>query len=136
VVQRRPCGCPWLQSSGWLQADPLGGSPCDSRKHHAPFLQGLCNRGGGGGVASAQAHAQSWVFGSNLGGEVEAGIQGLPQNPNGDRTPGLADGKFEEYRDIRGLGSDNQSGLFLENLRLRLFRPDEAYSIELSGKNW
>mgnify|MGYP003693966379 CR=1 FL=1 len=39
VVQRLPCGCPWLQSSGWLQADPLGGRPCDSRKQHASFLQ-------------------------------------------------------------------------------------------------
>ncbi len=90
----------------------------------------------GAGAASAQTQTKTQLFGWNLEGEIESGIQGLPQNPNGDRTPGLADGKFEEYRDIRGLGSDNQSGLFLENLRLRLFRPDEAYSVELSGKNW
>jgi len=91
---------------------------------------------GGAGVASAQTQTKTQLFGWNLEGGIEAGIQGLPQNPNGDRTPGLADGKFEEYRDIRGLGSDNQSGLFLESLQLRLFRPDEAYSIEMSGKNW
>ena len=90
----------------------------------------------GSGVGSAQTQTKTQLFGWNLEGEVESGIQGLPQNPNGSHTPGLADGKFEEYRDIRGLGSDNQSGLFLENLRLRLFRPDEAYSIELSGKDW
>ncbi len=82
----------------------------------------------GAGAASAQTQTKTQLFGWNLEGEVESGIQGLPQNPNGGHTPGLADGKFEEYRDIRGLGSDNQSGLFLENLRLRLFRPDEAYS--------
>jgi len=90
----------------------------------------------GAGLASAQTQTKTQLFGWNLEGEVESGIQGLPQNPNGSHTPGLADGKFEEYRDIRGLGSDNQSGLFLENLQLRLFRPDEAYSIEMAGKNW
>jgi MtrB/PioB family decaheme-associated outer membrane protein len=90
----------------------------------------------GAGMASAQTQTKTQLFGWNLEGEIESGVQGLPQNPNGGRTPGLADGKFEEYRDIRGLGSDNQSGLFLENLRLRLFRPDEAYSIEMAGKDW
>jgi len=86
--------------------------------------------------APAQTKTQTQLFGWNLQGEIESGIQGLPQNPNGTHTPGLADGKFEEYRDIRGLGNDNNSGLFLENLQLRLFRPDEAYSIEMSGKDW
>src|SRR5215469_5880452 len=86
--------------------------------------------------APAQTKTQTELFGWNLQGEIESGIQGLPQNPNGTHTPGLADGKFEEYRDIRGLGNDNNSGLFLENLHLRLFRPDEAYSIEMSGKDW
>ena len=65
---------------------------------------------------------------------MESGLRGLPQNPNGERTPGLADGKFEEYRDINGVTAG--TGLFLENLRLRLFRPDEAYSIEMAGKDW
>src|SRR5215470_13729357 len=86
--------------------------------------------------AAAQTQTKTQLFGWNLEGEVESGIQGLPQNPNGTHTPGLSDGKFEEYRDIRGIFNDNNSGLFLENLRLRLFRPDEAYSVELSGKNW
>jgi len=86
--------------------------------------------------APAQTKTQTQIGGWNLQGEIESGIQGLPQNPNGTHTPGLADGKFEEYRDIRGLGNDNNSGLFLENLQLRLFRPDEAYSIEMSGKDW
>src|SRR5215831_644343 len=90
----------------------------------------------GAGLASAQTQTKTQLFGWNLEGEVESGIQALPQNPTGSHTPGLADGKFEEYRDTRGLGSDNQSGLFLENLQLRLFRPDEAYSIEMAGKNW
>jgi MtrB/PioB family decaheme-associated outer membrane protein len=80
-------------------------------------------------VASAQTRTQIQLGGWNVEGEVESGVRFLPQNPNGDRTPGLADGKFEEYRDI------NQ-GLFLENLRLRIFRPDEAYSFEIAGKNW
>jgi MtrB/PioB family decaheme-associated outer membrane protein len=81
----------------------------------------------GAGVASAQTKTQ--LGGWNVEGSIESGVRFLPQNPNGDRTPGLADGKFEEYRDI------NQ-GLFLEDLRLRIFRPDEAYSFEIAGKNW
>jgi len=88
----------------------------------------------GGGVGSAQTQTKTQLFGWNLEGEVESGLRGLPQNPNGDRTPGLADGKFEEYRDINGVTAG--TGLFLENLRLRLFRPDEAYSIEMAGKDW
>ncbi len=88
----------------------------------------------GAGAASAQTKTETQLFGWNLEGEIESGLRGLPQNPNGDRTPGLADGKFEEYRDINSTSAG--TGLYLENLRLRLFRPDEAYSIELAGKNW
>ena len=88
----------------------------------------------GGSVAFAQTKTQTQLFGWNLEGEVESGLRGLPQNPNGNRTPGLADGKFEEYRDINGVTAG--TGLFLENLQLRLFRPDEAYSIEVAGKDW
>jgi len=88
----------------------------------------------GAGMASAQTQTKTQLFGWNLEGEVESGLRGLPQNPNGDRTPGLADGKFEEYRDINGVTAG--TGLFLENLQLRLFRPDEAYSIEMAGKDW
>jgi MtrB/PioB family decaheme-associated outer membrane protein len=88
----------------------------------------------GVGVASAQTTTKTQLFGWNLEGEVESGLRGFVQDPNGSRTPGLADGKFEEYRDINSIQSG--SGLFLENLQLRLFRPDEAYSIEMAGKNW
>jgi len=88
----------------------------------------------GAGAASAQTKTQTQIGGWNLEGEFESGLRGLPENPNGSRTPGLADGKFEEYRDINGVTAG--TGLFLENLRLRLFRPDEAYSIQLSGKDW
>ena len=81
------------------------------------------------GVASAQTQTKTQIGGWNLEGEVESGVRVFGENPNGSRTPGLADGKFEEYRDI------NQ-GLFLENLRLRLFLPDESYSFQIQGKDW
>src|SRR6266496_57957 len=88
----------------------------------------------GAGVVSAQTKTQTQIGGWNLEGEIESGLRGLVENPNGNRTPGLADGKFEEYRDINGVTAG--TGLFLENLHLRLFRPDEAYSVEMTGKNW
>jgi MtrB/PioB family decaheme-associated outer membrane protein len=83
----------------------------------------------GAGLVSAQTKTDTQIGGWNLEGYLEPGVRFFVENPNGDHTPGLADGKFEEYRDI------NQ-GLFLEGLRLRLFRPDEAYSFELAGKDW
>src|SRR5215468_8586571 len=86
------------------------------------------------GVASAQTQTKTQIGGWNVEGEVESGLYGLIQNPNGDRTPGLADGKFEEYRDINGIKSG--TGLLLENLRLRIFRPDESLSFQISGKDW
>src|SRR5947207_14848805 len=88
----------------------------------------------GSGVASAQTQTQTQIGGWNLLGEVESGLYGLVQNPNGSRTPGLADGKFEEYRDINGISSG--TGLFLENLNLRIFRPDESLSFQVTGKDW
>ena len=78
---------------------------------------------------AAQTKTETQIGGWNLEGYVEPGVRFFLQNPNGDHTPGLDDGKFEEYRDI------NQ-GLYLEGLRLRLFRPDEKYSVELGGKDW
>src|SRR5262249_39287450 len=86
------------------------------------------------GVSSAQTKTQTQIGGWDLAGEIQAGRRGVPPNPNGSSTPGLADGKFEEYRDINGVTAG--TGLFLENLHLRLFRPDEAYSIEVTGKDW
>ena len=80
-------------------------------------------------VASAQTKTETQIGGWNVEGYIEPGLRFFLENPNGERTPGLADGKFEEYRDI------NQ-GLYLEGLRLRFFRPDEAYSFQISGKDW
>src|SRR5215831_21272884 len=87
----------------------------------------------GAGAASAQTDTKTKLGGWNLQGEVEAGLFGLIQNPNGNRTPGLADGKFEEYRDINGISSG--TGLLLENINLRLFRPDESLSFQITGKS-
>lgn len=83
----------------------------------------------GAGVASAQTKTETQIGGWNLEGFIEPGLRFLPENPNGQHTPGLADAKFEEYRDIN-------TGLYLEGLRLRIFRPDESYSFQLSGKDW
>jgi MtrB/PioB family decaheme-associated outer membrane protein len=67
-----------------------------------------------------------WKLGGglNLEGEVEAGVRLLPDEPSDSRR-----GKFEEYRDIT-------EGLFLPNLRLRLFTEDERYWAELGGSKW
>jgi MtrB/PioB family decaheme-associated outer membrane protein len=81
------------------------------------------------GPALAQGKTDTQIGGWNLEGYVEPGVRFFLENPNGNHTPGKADGKFEEYRDI------NQ-GLYLDGLRLRLYRPDEKYSVELSGKDW
>jgi MtrB/PioB family decaheme-associated outer membrane protein len=81
------------------------------------------------GPALAQGKTDTQIGGWNLEGYVEPGVRFFLENPNGNHTPGKADGKFEEYRDI------NQ-GLYLDGLRLRLHRPDEKYSVELSGKDW
>ena len=83
----------------------------------------------GAGLASAQTKTDTKIGGWNLEGYVEPGVRFFIENPNGDHTPGKADGRFEEYRDI------NQ-GLYLDGLRLRLYRPDEKYSVEVSGKDW
>jgi len=83
----------------------------------------------GAGPALAQTKTDTQIGGWNLEGYVEPGVRFFLENPNGTHTPGKADGKFEEYRDI------NQ-GLYLDGLRLRLYRPDEKYSVELSGKDW
>lgn len=70
------------------------------------------------------APAQIEVGGLRLEGDVEAGARFFIEEPSPSRKS-----KFEEYRDI------NQ-GVFLENLRLRLFSPDEKYSVELGGSKW
>ena len=77
-----------------------------------------------GGSAWAQTKTDTQLFGWNVEGFLEPGVRFFAKEP-----PDNARAKFEEYRDI------NQ-GLFLEGLRLRLFSPDEKYSIELSGRDW
>ncbi len=83
----------------------------------------------GAGVASAQTKTDTQIAGWNVEGFIEPGLRFFIENPNGERTPGLADGKFEEYRDIN-------TGLYLEGLRLRIFLPDESLSFQISGKDW
>ena len=83
----------------------------------------------GADVASAQTRTDTLLGGWNVEGFIEPGLRFLPENPNGEHTPGLRDAKFEEYRDIN-------TGLYLEGLRLRIFRPDESYSFQISGKDW
>src|ERR1700730_9886827 len=83
----------------------------------------------GAGMASAQTKTETQIGGWNVEGFVEPGLRFFGENPNGSRTPGKADAKFEEYRDIN-------TGLYLEGLQLRIFRPDESYSFQISGKDW
>ena len=83
----------------------------------------------GAGVASAQTKTDTQIGGWNVEGFIEPGVRFFGENPNGNNTPGKADAKFEEYRDIN-------TGLYLEGLRLRIFRPDESYSFQISGKDW
>jgi MtrB/PioB family decaheme-associated outer membrane protein len=60
----------------------------------------------------------------NLEGEVEGGVRLLPAAPSqADRQ------KFEEYRDL-------PEGAFLGHLRMRIFTPDEQYSLEATGSKW
>lgn len=73
-------------------------------------------------VAPATAQVPLGPF--TLEGEVEAGLRLLPDRPaqaNGQ--------KFEEYRDIT-------EGAFLGGLRLRVFTPDERYSVQATGAKW
>lgn len=72
------------------------------------------------GVASAQTQ----LGGMNLEGEIEAGGRYFIQKPSMKERQ-----KFEEYRDI-------PDGPFLQTLQLRLFRPDESYSVEAFGTKW
>jgi MtrB/PioB family decaheme-associated outer membrane protein len=74
--------------------------------------------------ASAQTDTKTQVGGWNIEGYWEAGVRFFAERPSEKQ-----EGKWLEYRDI------NQ-GLYLENLRLRIFRPDEKYSVEITGKDW
>lgn len=75
-------------------------------------------------IPAASASAQVSLGPVNLEGDVEAGVRLLPDRPSqADRQ------KFEEYRDIT-------EGAFLANLQLRIFTPDEKYSLEALGSKW
>lgn len=69
------------------------------------------------------ASAQLRLGGLNLEGTVEGGIRYFIDEPKESRK-----GKLEEYRDL-------SQGLFAPRLDLRLFRPDESYSVDFSGRN-
>ena len=70
------------------------------------------------------ASAQVSLGPVNLEGDVEAGVRLLPDRPSQANRQ-----KFEEYRDIT-------QGAFLANLQLRIFTPDEKYSLEALGSKW
>ena len=78
------------------------------------------------GLALAgEGHAQTQLPGGfNLEGTAEAGVRGFIDKPPPEQL-----GKFEEYRDFN-------NGLFLQDLRLRLFTPDEKYSFDFAGREW
>ncbi len=60
---------------------------------------------------------------TDVSGTVELGVRGFLAG-----VPDSARGKFEEYRDI-------PSGLFLEDLQLRLLTDDQRYSLELRAQD-
>ncbi len=70
------------------------------------------------------ASAELTLGGMNVEGEVETGLRYFIERPSPSRRA-----KFEEYRDI-------PEWLFLQDLRLRIFRPDESYSFEFGGSKW
>ena len=78
------------------------------------------------GLALAEeGRAQTQLPGGfTLEGSAEAGVRGFIDKPPPEQL-----GKFEEYRDFN-------NGLFLPDLRLRLFTPDEKYSFDFAGREW
>lgn len=70
------------------------------------------------------AEAQMELGGLRLLGEIETGVGFYADEPDRNERA-----YHEQYRDV-------PEGLFLQNLRLRLFTPDESYSAELGGFNW
>lgn len=64
------------------------------------------------------------IGGMRLDGDVEVGTRFFIDRPSKSE-----EAKFLEYRDIN-------EGLYLHDLRLRLFDPDERYSTELAGRQW
>ena len=73
---------------------------------------------------SDEGSTHTKIGGLNLEGYIEAGVRFFPQKPSEAQ-----EAKFMEYQDLN-------TGLYLDNLRLRLFTPDEKYSFEVSGRDW
>jgi len=84
------------------------------------ILSALAALGFAGPVA-----AEPQLFGLNVEGDVEAGFRGFAEQPSSQRRA-----KFEEYRDFPA------ERPFLDQLRLRFFKPDESYSSEFTGSKW
>ena len=74
-------------------------------------------------LRAATVEAQFTLGDFRIEGDIEAGVRAVLDPKQNER------GKLEEYRDLH-------TGPFLHDLRLRIFRPDSAYSSELSGSKW
>ena len=74
-------------------------------------------------LSPGSALGQTDAFGTRLDGTVELGVRGFLAG-----VPDSAKGKFEEYRNI-------PSGLFLEDLQLRLVTDDKLYSLEFRAQD-
>lgn len=75
-------------------------------------------------VLALSAPARAQVAGLDSEGWIEAGIRAYIDGPSkGERA------KFEEYRDL-------PEWAFLQDFRLRLFKPDQSYSFEFEGSKW
>jgi len=68
--------------------------------------------------------AQTQIGGVGVEGNVEAGWRFFYDEPAKSRRA-----KWEEYNDYPG-------SAFLGDLQLRIFKPDESYSLELQGSKW
>jgi MtrB/PioB family decaheme-associated outer membrane protein len=75
-------------------------------------------------VVATPAFAQTQIGGFGVEGNVEAGWRFFVDEPAKSRRA-----KWEEYRDFPG-------SALLEDLQLRIFRPDESYSASIGGSKW
>jgi MtrB/PioB family decaheme-associated outer membrane protein len=75
-------------------------------------------------AVAAPATAQTQVGGFGIEGNVEGGWRFFVDEPAKSRRA-----KWEEYRDYPG-------SALLEDLQLRIFRPDQSYSTSIGGSKW
>jgi MtrB/PioB family decaheme-associated outer membrane protein len=75
-------------------------------------------------AVAAPASAQTQIGGFGIEGNVEGGWRFFVDEPAKSRRA-----KWEEYRDYPG-------SALLEDLQLRIFRPDQSYSTSISGSKW